>query len=220
MIIFNIYAILIALMVVIFSIPVFLLNYFNVIGDDLSVVLISWIILGCSVIGKQSGINGRLFFIPMWIISIPIPFIATFGSYGWTGILITIGVFAVLIGSILFLSYKSEKRKEQEIDYAEIIFPTKEDKPIDYWNKIKDLFFFPSFVKLSPAICQYNLRVIEKIEAENLELKSLADLKNELLNGKNSFEADVKINSNVKNNFFTEIDEIITHLQKIEDEKK
>lgn len=220
MIIFNIYAILIALMVVIFSIPVFLLNYFNVIGDDLSVVLISWIILGCSVIGKQSGVNGRLFFIPMWLLSIPIPFIATFGSYGWTGILITIGVFAVLIGTVLFLSYKSEKRREQEIDYAEIIFPTKEDKPIDYWNKIKDLFFFPSFVKLSPAICQYNLRVIEKIEAENLELKSLADLKNELLNGKNSFEADIKLNPDIKKNFHTEIDEIIAHLQKIEDEKK
>lgn len=207
-------------MVIIFSIPVFLLNYFNVISDDLSIVLISWITLGCSIIGKQSGINGRLFFIPMWILSIPIPFIATFGTYGWTGILITIGIFALLIGTVLFFSYKSEKKREQEIDYAEIIFPTKEDKPIDYWNKIKNLFFFPSFVKLSPAICQYNLRVIDKIETENLELKSLADLKNELLNGKNSFETEVKINPDIKNNFFTEIDEIIAHLQKIEDEKK
>lgn len=219
MIIFNFYAILIVLMTIVFSIPVYILNYFNVISEDLTVVLVCWILLISSFIGKRTGINGRLFFIPMWILSIPFALIVTFSVYGWIGILVTVGIFALPIAVGLFLSYNSEQKRAQEIDYAEIILPTKNDKPIDYWKKIKELFFFPSFAKFSPSVCNYNYKILEKMEAENIELKSLSDLKKELQTGKNSFDTEVKINSDLKNNFLNEIDDIIAHLQELESKK-
>jgi len=206
-------------MTIVFSIPVYILNYFNVISEDLTVVLVCWILLISSFIGKRTGINGRLFFIPMWILSIPFALIVTFSVYGWIGILVTVGIFALPIAVGLFLSYNSEQKRAQEIDYAEIILPTKNDKPIDYWKKIKELFFFPSFAKFSPSVCNYNYKILEKMEAENIELKSLSDLKKELQTGKNSFDTEVKINSDLKNNFLNEIDDIIAHLQELESKK-
>ena len=218
MIIFNLYAIVVALFVVLFSIPVFILYHFNIIGEDIAGILISWILLAVSFAAKQSDVNAKLFFIPMWILSIPIPFLVTYKSYGGIGILTTFGIFAAFIGIVFLLLYNSERKQANRMNYAEIMLPSKEN-PIEFWTKLKDLFFFPSFLKLTHEICEYNLRIAEKLESEKIEMQTLAEFKKEMIAGKNSFDSTVVINAEIKNNFFTEIDDIITHLNKLQAEK-
>jgi len=218
MIIFNLYAVVVALFVVLFSIPVFILYHFNIIGEDIAGILVSWILLVVSFAAKQSDVNAKLFFIPMWILSIPIPFFMTYISYGWIGILTTFGIFIAFVGIVFLLLYNSERKQANKINYAEIILPSKEN-PVEFWTKLKDLFFFPSFLKLTPAVCDYNLKVVEKVESEKIEMQTLADFKKEMITGKNSFDSTVVINAEIKNNFMTEIDDIIIHLNKLQAEK-
>lgn len=219
MIIFNIYAIVVALLTALFASPVLLLYYFNVIDKDITNILVGWILLAVSIGAKQSNVNARLFFIPMWILSIPVPFMLTYVAYGWIGILVTLGIFVSIIGIVYLLLYNAERKKVQQIEYATIDIPNKADDNVEYWNKVKEAFFIPTFVKFTPSICHYNLNVIEKLSSQNTELQTLDEFKKEMIAGKNSNDTTVKINSTTVNNLLAEIDNIIIYYNKTEVQK-
>lgn len=203
MIIFNIDAILVTLIAGLLSLPFFAIYYFGWIGEEMLTIFISWMIFLASVIGKVSGIVGRLFFLPMWLLSIPLPFIVTYGIYKWTGIGVTFGVFIAVVGLIFGLIYNSEKRRAGKLRSEKIELPDIETDPEAYWEAVKEAFFFPTFLKMSPNIARFNVRVAEHLERSGIELEHLESFKREM--GKANSKRQ-KIDPNAQKMLLEEID--------------
>lgn len=214
MIVFNMYAILVALFIALATLPVVLLYYFNVIGEEISLVISSWIALGVCLICRKNEIDGRLFWIPMWILAIPLVPFVTFAFYGWTGIITTVSIFVALFALIIFLAYYSEKRRANNITSENTDVAFDERNLLTSWKELQDKFFFPTFLRMTPEICAYNLKVAERIEPHNLGLASLPEFKDEMKYQAISIGSNVKINKAVVKKFNREIDERVENLQK------
>lgn len=214
MIVFNMYAILVALFIALASLPVILLHYFNVIGEEISIVLATWIALGVTLICKKSNIDGRLFWIPMWILAIPLVPFATYSFYGWIGIIATVGIFVGIVALIFILSYVLEKKRIKNITNEDADFVFDETDLPTSWKTLQDKFFFPTFSNMSPDVCAYNLRVAEKVERLNLELATLSEFKEEMKYQSISVGGDGKANKDVIKRFTKEIEQRIADLEK------
>lgn len=210
MIIFNLDAILITLLSALLSLPFLGIYYFGGMSDDILIICISWMILVASFIGKASGTVGRLFFIPMWLLSIPLPFIVTYGRYGWTGIGVTFGIFVGFVGLLLAFMYYGEKKRLSKLRSEKIEFPDREIDPEAYWEAVREKFFSPTFIKMTPEIGRFNIRVAEALQRDNVELSTLEAYKQEM--GKAGSKRK-KIDSKVEDNLMEEIDQKIIAVQ-------
>ncbi|EDP97899.1 hypothetical protein U8527_18075 [Kordia algicida OT-1] len=210
MIIFNLDAILIALLSALLSLPFLGIYYFGGMNDDILIICISWMILVASFIGKASGTVGRLFFIPMWLLSIPLPFIVTYGRYGWTGIGVTFGIFIGFVGLLLGFMYYVEKKRLNNLRSEKIEFPDRETDPEAYWEVVKEKFFSPTFIKMTPEIGRFNIRVAEALQRDNVELTTLEAYKQEMAKAGSKRK---KIDSKAEDNLMEEIDQKIIAVQ-------
>jgi hypothetical protein len=210
MIIFNLAAILVVLLAALFSIPFIIIYALGGMSEKMLVICISWMILVASVVGKASGTNGRIFFIPMWLLSIPIPFIFTYATYRWTGIGVTFGIFIGFIVLIVLFMYYSEKKRLGKLRSEKITFPDREEDAEIYWEAVKDKFFTPTFLKMSPEIARFNIRVAEALQKQEVELINLEAFKTEM--GKAGSKRK-KIDPEAEKNLMAEIDEKIIALQ-------
>lgn len=180
MIIFNLAAILVVLLAALFSIPFIIIYAFGGMSEKILVICISWMILVASFVGKASNTDGRIFFIPMWLLSIPIPFIFTYATYKWTGIGVTFGIFIGFVGLVVGFLYMSEKKRLGKLRSEKIEFPDQEEDPEVYWEAVKDKFFTPTFLKMSPEIARFNVKVAEALERQEVELTTLEAFKTEM----------------------------------------
>ncbi|WP_430412072.1 hypothetical protein [Kordia sp.] len=210
MIIFNLDAILVTLLAALFSAPFFGVYYFGGMGEEILVICVSWMILVASFVGKGIGVVGRLFFIPMWLLSIPLPFVITYMSYKWTGIGVTFGIFIGFILLIIGLSYISEKKRLKNLRSEKIEFPDREEDAVVYWQAIKDKFFLPSYLKMTPEIARFNNRVVEALQKQEVELTTIEAFKTEM--GKAGSKRK-KIDPQAEKNLMAEIDQKIIDLQ-------
>ena len=205
MVIFNIQAIFVALFALLFSVPFFIINYLGWIGDELTMVFVSWMILIASVVGKSMDIVGRLFFIPMWILSIPLPFIITYSLYEWTGIIVT---FSILIGPfilILLALITSERKKANNIRMVKPDLPDYNEDPVAYWTAVKKQLFLPTFIKMNPEIAAYNIRVLDEVSKQEIKPSTLEFLKAEMNNVRSHSK---KVDKNVVDVFLEEINNL------------
>ncbi len=180
MVIFNIQAIGVALLAILFSIPFLIARYFNWIGDEMISIFVCWMILAASIVGKFNDMVGRLFFLPMWIISIPLPFLMTYVHYQWTGIATTFGVFlSPVILALLYVVY-SDKKRVSNLRTETINLPNYEESETAYWTAVKDAIFTPTFMKMNGEIAQYNLRLANEVAKVDAEIPSLYAFKQEM----------------------------------------
>ncbi|WP_298514243.1 hypothetical protein [uncultured Kordia sp.] len=180
MIVFNLAAILVVLIAALLCIPIIIIYALGGMNEKMLVICASWMILVASFIGKAKKIDGRLFFIPMWILSIPIPFIFTYATYKWSGIGVTFGIFAFFVGLMMFYTYKREKKRLNNLGSERIDFSEHAMNPIAYWEAVKEKFFSPTFIKMTPEISRFNLKIVKVLENENIQLRHLEAYKNEM----------------------------------------
>lgn len=178
MIIFNLYAIVVAFFIGLAALPFILLSYFGVIGDEFAMFAIAWEILPVCYLCHRAGLKGRLFFIPMWILALPLGPLATYGIYGWTGIIVGLSLVFSVIGLALFAVMRSEKKRMEAIDGEQVEIEYNADEPAEFWNAVKEKLFFPTFSRITPSVSAYNLRVVSHIEQNALSLDSLHGFKN------------------------------------------
>lgn len=214
MIIFNGEAIAVTLLAALFTLPFFGFYYYGNMSEDMFVVCASWMVLVASFICKGSGVIGRLFFLPMWLLSIPAPFVVTYISYGWSGIGTTFGIFIGFIAVLLGFAYMGENKRFKNIQTETITFPDKVADPEAYWLAVKDKFFSPSFLKMTPEIARFNISIAEVLQTTNAQLTTLDTYVQEM---KKISATHTKIDATVKNNLMTEID---ARIQIIQDRKK
>jgi hypothetical protein len=216
MIIFNLAAILIVLLAALFSIPFIIIYAFGGMSEKMLVICISWMILVASFVGKYSGTDGRIFFIPMWLLSIPIPFIFTYATYKWTGIGVTFAIFIGFMSLMVLLLYYAENKRFKKLHSEKIEFPDHAADPEAYWSAVKDKFFSPSFIKMSPEIARFNIRVAEALERSNVALTTLEIYKQEM-SKVGSKRTTNKVNPTAEKNLMAEID---AHLETIQQRNK
>ncbi|AXG67836.1 hypothetical protein KORDIASMS9_00018 [Kordia sp. SMS9] len=210
MIIFNLAAILVVLLAAVLSIPFIIIYALGGMNEKILVICMSWMILVASFIGKSGDFNGRLFFIPMWILSIPVPFIFTYATYQWAGIGVTFGIFLAFIGLVIGFLYLGENKRMNKLRFEKIEFPNQEEDPLAYWEAVKDKFFSPTFLKMTPEIGRFNSRVAEALQRDHPELAHLEAYKQEM--GKAGSKRK-KINPEAAENLMAEIDEKINMLK-------
>lgn len=212
MIIFNLAAILIVLLAALFSIPFIIIYAFGGMSEKMLVICVSWMILVASFVGKSSGTNGRIFFIPMWLLSIPLPFIFTYATYQWTGIGVTFGIFLGFIGLIIGIVYLGEKKRLGKLRSEKIEFPDREADAAVYWEAVKSKFFTPTFLKMTPEIARFNIRIADILEKSNAELNTLEAYRLEM-NKVGSKRIKAKVDPAAEKNLMEEIDQKIIALQ-------
>lgn len=206
MIIFNAGAIIVLLLAALLSLPFYGIYYFGGMGEDMLAIFVSWMVMVASFIVRE----GRLFFIPMWILSIPLPFVVTYMAYGWTGIGVTFGLFIGFVALIIGFAYMSEKKRLKNLRSEKIEFPDREEDAEAYWIAVKDKFFFPSYVKMTPEIARFNIRVAEALEKQETELTTLEAFKTEM--GKAGSKRK-KIDPTAQKNLTEELDQKLLELQ-------
>ncbi|QHI36472.1 hypothetical protein IMCC3317_18350 [Kordia antarctica] len=214
MIIFNGEAIVVTLLAALFTLPFFGFYQYDYMSEDMFAVCMSWMVLLTSLICRGLGVVGRLFFLPMWLLSIPAPFVVTYISYGWTGIGATFGIFIGLVAFLIGLSYRSEKRRLRNLQTETITFPYKEADAEAYWLAVKSKFFSPTFTKMTPEIARFNVNVAENLQATKAELNTLDAY---IQSMRNAGTTHSKIDPTVEKNLMKEIDQ---HIELIQQRKK
>ena len=205
MVIFNIHAIIIAIVALLFSLPFIIAYNLGWINDHILVISMSWMVLVASLAGKSQDIVGRLFFIPMWILSIPLPLLITFFAYGWTGILVTFSILISPFILILFIVIYQERKKADNIHTTKPDLPNYNNDPLAFWEAFKKNLYFPSYVKMRPTIAAYNLRVVEEVEKQGVNISYAEEFKNEA--NKYRLNPNVKkMNKDVVKLFLADID--------------
>jgi len=203
MIIFNIHAILVALLALLFSIPFFIAAYFNWIGQHMTMIFVSWMLLLAALVGKfKLDIVGRLFFLPMWIICIPIPFIFTSAFYGWTGIILTLSIILSPLALIIGLLYKNEKERADNIRNENVNLPSLENDRVEFWTAVEKTLFVPTFIKMRSEIAGFNIRVVDEVIKQGFDSSSLQTYKGEMLKVQNNSS---KINKTLTRLFDAEL---------------
>lgn len=128
----------------------------------------------CSV----AGIKARVFLLPIWMIGLGIICF----NLGWPG---TVGFGALLIvGGIRF--FKGAK-KEELADWQKVQEEAAKNGPPsatadenEFWTWVEKTLFLPTWLDLTPELCQHNLKVLLAIKQSGVSLDAKENAK---LNG-------------------------------------
>lgn len=170
-------------------VPIWICNRYNIIEDEPTILIGSWILVAASYIGTKLNFEARvLYIIPTSLITLPIALYVTaslYTSIGYIGKLLLIG-FVILIFVILLISFVNESKRIAKLEITEIILPKKSDGMLNYWQSIKDLFFFPTFTKHNLFTIEYNINVVRTLQNQKVELYNYDIVLNELKRVQNS----------------------------------
>lgn len=108
------------------------------------------------------GVRGRLLFIPIWLLGIGIICF----QVGWLSTLLFVA--AVGIAIVLFFR-KAAKKEEAEWNKVQLELIKAPAAPVDgteaqFWNWIKTMLFLPFWMKLTPELCEHNLKVLQALK--------------------------------------------------------
>lgn len=213
MIIFNLYAILVAFFIALGALPILALQYFNLIDEHLSMVLVAWEALVVSALSQMAGVKGRLFFLPMWVLALPLAFLVTYAFYDWTGIVAVVGPVVALVGFVLFMLYRSERKRADGILYESYDLPYDEADPLAFWKSLKEKLFFPTFLGLNEQICDFNARLAQQAELHPSSMASLSAFRTEMEEHARLFDKK-RLNKTLIEEFTNELDAKIEAMEK------
>jgi hypothetical protein len=209
MIIFNMPAIIVAIFILIASVPVFILaSFFPGLEQDeellgFIVIAIATVVSG---ICELAGLRGRLFFIPMWLLGIVFTLFGVGQRFGWTGISVTVGVIAGMIGLLVIVARGGEKDIWDDAPDAlaqcqRIADPSKKD----FWVHFQKALFIPVFKKCTPTIYYHNYQCLELLENLGLDWPVIDPLRNAYAANTHD-DCDIKVEDRHKD----EIEKLIT----------
>ena len=197
-VIFNGGAVGVAFIAAILISPILLLDYLNVLETDNAVFLACWALFAASLIGAKMNLRARLFVVfPTWVLTLPIALVATVhhadkifslakGVLMILGILIGALVLLITIGSLYY-----ERKRFKALLVQVIELPGREEGDVKYWRAIRSLFFFPRFGKWTGLVYDHNLRVLDMLRENNVELEHADAFAADLSRVRDGFQAGI-----------------------------
>lgn len=180
MIIFNLYAILVAIICFIVYLPIFMVVRF--LFPDVSEEMIGLIFMGTATIVsgicEACGAPGRLFFLPMWLIGGFLTFFMAIAAFGWSGVGI---LFVVGIGMMGMLYVVARKMEQGEWASAPVALlncqQVGDPSSKEFWEHFKKAFFAPDVLSLTPEMAKHNVRCLDLLRATAIEWPEIPDLR-------------------------------------------
>ena len=210
-IVFNKGALAVALIALVFLCPVALLWKFQVLEEDSMFLIGSWALFSASFIGTMMQLKGRLFFIfPTWMVTLPCALYTSFHFFEKVISFVKGALFISLLLIILciVIVFIHEKKQKRNLFFRDITIPVKADGLSKYWRDIRGLFFFPVFGKWTEDIYEYNIRVLQSLKDNQVELRYTDDFLTEMIKMKESLASGHTDNFNkkTKDDFFADIE--------------
>ena len=173
MIIFNLYAIPVA--IICFIAGVISVGILSVVpglseNETLQGVIMYGVMTVTAGLCEAIGLRGRLFFIPMYLIGFVLTFATVVNQYGWAGVGVMVVMGIGLMGVIFCLAHVMEG-KEWEAAPTEraqcqaIQDPSRKD----FWEHFQKAVFFPTVKSYTNYIHYHNyqaLELLKKLEVE------------------------------------------------------
>ena len=209
--VFNLDAIVVALIAVVLLIPIALLRWLNVIDEESAILSGSWALFAASLIATGKNLRGRLFFFfPTWMATLSCALYASYNLFekvvSFTKIAFVF--FLLLLFILLFFLFFQEKKQIKDLPYKILQLPDKNNGMLSYLKGIKELFFFPLFGKWTEDMCEYNIRVLQFLKENDIEMKFSEEFHANLIDTKNNISGggNQKPDNKIRESFMSEID--------------
>lgn len=209
--VFNIHAVFVALIAVVLLIPIALLRWLNVIDEESAILSGSWALFAASLIATGQNLRGRLFFFfPTWMVTLSCALYASYHLFekvvSFTKIAFL--VFLLLVFILLVFLFFHDKKQIKDLPFKILQLPDKNDGMLSYLKAIKGLFFFPLFSKWTEEMCEYNIRVLQFLKENDIEMKFSEEFRANLIDTKNNISSggNQKPDSKIRESFMSEID--------------
>src|SRR5437899_229255 len=179
MIIFNLWAIPVGLMI--YGIMLAIDYFYPSLTTTTSQFLwtLGVVTAGIGSICEVLGLKGRVFFVPIWMAGLAtICFLL-----GWRG---TLGFAVAFMIGVIALFWKAAKKEKADWDRVQLELIKAPAAPVDgteaqFWNWVKGMLFLPIWMKLTPEVCEHNLKVISLLKGAKPSLSKAELEKIELL---------------------------------------
>lgn len=209
--VFNIHAVFVALIAAVLLIPIALLRWLNVIDEESAILSGSWALFAASLIATGQNLRGRLFFFfPTWMVTLSCALYASYHLFekvvSFTKIAFL--VFLLLVFILLVFLFFHDKKQIKDLPYKILQLPDKSNGMLPYLKGIKQLFFFPLFSKWTEDLCEYNIRVLQFLKENDIEMKFSEEFRANLIDTKNNISSggNQKPDSKIRESFMAEID--------------
>ena len=168
MIIFNLPAILVAVICVIVALPIVgIMSLIPGISENetLQGVILYGLVTLVSGICEAVGLKGRLFFIPMWFLGFVLTFATVCNKYGWTGFGVMVLLGIGMMGLIYCLASHLEKKEwaaaPGELAECQRIGDLSRK---DFWEHFQKALHIPTMKSYTPEICYHNYYCLELLK--------------------------------------------------------
>ena len=206
MIIFNLYAILVAIVILIFWLPIHFVAsvIFPGYESNEQLGLIVFMVIATVVSGgtESAGVPGRLFFLPMWLVGILGTLFLVTQEFGWIGIGVTVASAIGLIGLLVYLLYASENKTWQQAPIELVECQRIQDSSTkDFWEHFQKALFLPVMKDYTPSICQHNLQCVELLRNLGVDWPIIDGIKQRFelnLNNHGDIKIDEKLTDELK----------------------
>lgn len=196
MVIFNLHAIVVAVICLIVVSPILSIISFSPGGSGNETLLVVFAYgLATLVAGvcEKLGLKGRLFFVPMWLLGSVLTFATACNQYGWTGLGVMAALAVCLFGMLIYVGYCWEKKqwaqaKNELAKCRRIQDPSKKE----FWEHFQKAYFVPAFKNCSPSICYHNRKSLELLKHVGVDWSVLDPLMNAYASNTND-DSDVEI---------------------------
>jgi len=182
MIIFNFYAIAVAIICLIVVVPIVaLISLIPGVSENETLlgVIAYGLVTMVSGVCEVFGLKGRLFFIPMWFLGSVLTFATVCTQYGWVGFGVMCVLAVGMVGMLVCFGHFIEKKEwaDAPTELAEcqrIQNPSRKE----FWEHFQKAFFVPSMNSYTVHMHYHNYQCLELLKNLGVDWSIIDPLKN------------------------------------------
>lgn len=164
MIVFNLWAILVGLIVAAVYAGIGFVAP-SALGGPYGDLVLAGTVLTIGGLTEILGIKGRLFWLPIWFWGIVVMGVELYGHWGWWGPALAVVVAVGLFGALMMAGYRAEKREWAEAPHKleQARAGLHASTPDAVWEHLEGAYFDATLLTLTPEMATHNRGVIAAV---------------------------------------------------------